>query len=851
MFQWLEERRYAIAVVITLAMVASLFLLAAPSNRSSDLRPAKFSSELFGDDCNLQLIRSSLKSASNATLLSKHDNLDEASNHPSDLIVMGNELIHAGRFGDAEKVLLRALERGKEEYEEGSEDYYLAQASARENLAILYSNVGRLEEAREIFVEVREYKTKIREYGTKSGIRTWETHAVASQNIAWAEAQLGNYAEAERILEKVHSGFVFGLGYEHYYTRVSGESLAEVYMLTGRHNLASQLLEKVTENYVCPQGDELLGALTAYEMLADSYAQTGEQDKARALTAQVFLARNYVISDHHPHLASSYESISEIVGADPANLSSAIYFLKMAVNNLQGVRQNMTDASKVSRQGFGDEWQETYLKLQALLVDAGRFAEAEQVGRMLKESEYTAFVRGANGSSQNEGLALNANERDWDAQIESWKATPNKLASERSMLIDKRAKGTLSALEEKKLVDLNAAHAANYDDFFAYVADWTSDVKSLDNDAVAAEARDLALEQSRSVRRIVSGIGPDVAMLQAVAFEDSLHLFFITGEAFEHTEVNVTRSELFRTIADARDEIDQAKYYDFSGDKDRARQLRKPLGQLYQYLIAPIEDELEAAGTNTLMLNLQGQIRYLPFAALWDGESYLTQRYQLAVYTPAPNTRYEKPAKLTRAKGFGLSVKTEGFSPLPSVPLELEYIIGSEQRPGVMEGDYVLNDGFTKASFEEGLNEPAPVLHLATHFQIKPGDEAASFLVLGDGSRVSIAAINRSFRYNFEGVELLTLSACETAIGAQSTGLELEGFASLAQNKGAGSVMATLWQVEDTSTPEFMRSFYAGMVKDDLSKAKALQRAQIQMIKSRKYAEPFYWAPFVIMGNWR
>ena len=81
--------------------------------------------------------------------------------------------------------------------------------------------------------------------------------------------------------------------------------------------------------------------------------------------------------------------------------------------------------------------------------------------------------------------------------------------------------------------------------------------------------------------------------------------------------------------------------------------------------------------------------------------------------------------------------------------------------------------------------------------------------------------------------------------------MEIEGFGALAQNKGAASVMASLWQVSDAAAPEFMQSFYQGIVADNLSKAGALQRAQSVMIQSETFQDPFYWAPFVIMGNWR
>ena len=140
-------------------------------------------------------------------------------------------------------------------------------------------------------------------------------------------------------------------------------------------------------------------------------------------------------------------------------------------------------------------------------------------------------------------------------------------------------------------------------------------------------------------------------------------------------------------------------------------------------------------------------------------------------------------------------------------------------------------------------------MHLATHFQTRPGDEASSLLLLVDGSQVSIAAINRFYKYDFDGVQLLTLSACETALGAENTGIEIEGFGALAQNKGFASVMASLWQVSDAAAPKPMRDFYEALVRGDLSKAGALQNAQQEMINSDQFKDPFYWAPFVLMTN--
>ena len=522
------------------------------------------------------------------------------------------------------------------------------------------------------------------------------------------------------------------------------------------------------------------------------------------------------------------------------------------MNALQGVRQNMADLDSSTQRSFLDRHSRTYLGLQKLLITQGRLAEAEQVGRMLKDVEYTAFVRGAGSAPIGDALALTRQERDWDTQLGRWIETPNRIASELTALRSKRSEqGALSDLEQQQFADLDDASSQAYERFFTRENEWTSQSQTFESKTVEREVEGLELERSRGIQRLVGRIGPDVALLQAVAFEGGLHLFFITGDAFVHEEVAVPRGQLFETLLEARRRIDEGRDPSIAQSEFRAEEVRAPLALLYEWLIAPIEDELAAAGTKTLMLNLQGQIRYLPFAALWDGESYLTQRLELALYTPAANTRYDPPAQLTGAQGFGLSKAVAGFSPLPGVPLELEYVIGTHEKPGVFDGEYRLDEGFTRASFEEALSSPPPVVHLATHFQIRPGDEASSYILLGDGSRVSIAAINRSYKYNFDGVELLTLSACETALGAESTGMEIEGFGALAQHKGAASVMASLWQVADAAAPRLMKDFYTGLVSGGLSKAGALQRAQREMISSQEFSDPFYWAPFVIMGNWR
>jgi CHAT domain-containing protein len=134
----------------------------------------------------------------------------------------------------------------------------------------------------------------------------------------------------------------------------------------------------------------------------------------------------------------------------------------------------------------------------------------------------------------------------------------------------------------------------------------------------------------------------------------------------------------------------------------------------------------------------------------------------------------------------------------------------------------------------------------------------SSFLLLGDGSRLSLREVRES-NYSFSDVDLVTLSACDTASfgGRDATGREVEGLGAMLQKQGARSVVATLWPVSDESTGVFMREFYRLREQERLTKAEALRRAQLAFIHGttrsaggREYAHPFHWAPFILMGNW-
>jgi CHAT domain-containing protein len=227
---------------------------------------------------------------------------------------------------------------------------------------------------------------------------------------------------------------------------------------------------------------------------------------------------------------------------------------------------------------------------------------------------------------------------------------------------------------------------------------------------------------------------------------------------------------------------------------------------------------------------------------------------------------------------------------LPGVVDEMHGIIREEgSKSGVRPGTIKLDEAFTQEAMLAELRNRNPVVHIASHFQFQPGNETRSALLLGDGKFLSLAQI-KSLPNVFGGVELLTLSACNTATGGSGTnGKEVEGFGVLAQRQGAKAVVASLWPVADRSTKELMQNFYRlRETTSNTTKTEALRQAQLRLLRGegsteiatakvttvrqltheddkpaaadkprftadpkRPYAHPYYWAPFILIGNWR
>ena len=267
--------------------------------------------------------------------------------------------------------------------------------------------------------------------------------------------------------------------------------------------------------------------------------------------------------------------------------------------------------------------------------------------------------------------------------------------------------------------------------------------------------------------------------------------------------------------------------------------------QLYDWLIRPIEPALQSAQPDTLVFVNDGALRLVPMAALHDGQQFLIEKYAIAT-TPSLSLTTLKPSENRdlRALVLGLSVDTpdQDFGPLENVATEAKTV------QELLDGTLLLDDAFTLENLQASLQERSyPVIHMATHGQF--GIDANNTFLLSFDRRISIEQLDNLLRAQRgrRPVELLTLSACETALGDDRSALGIGG---VAVRAGVESAVATVWKISDEATVPLIEEFYRQLSQPGVSKAQALRAAQLQTIAAGNYDHPFYWSPFILIGNW-
>ncbi len=563
------------------------------------------------------------------------------------------------------------------------------------------------------------------------------------------------------------------------------------------------------------------------------------------------------------------------------NINGSILFWKLTTNLIQFTRNEISPINKKLQKSFVEIHQDKYRKLADLLIAEGRISEAEQVLAMLKEEEVYSFLRRDDKVAKEllQTVSLTNKEREALTRYD-------KLADQITAI--GKEYGELDG-ERKKFEEGKFPKQARYDELKKQLADATTAFqKFLDELKITVGQKD------ERVAAVDSGLQNTLRRLKA---NRTAIVSTIVGEGRLNIIVTTSTTQRAHTIDVSGKDINQL-VIDFRQALTNPEIDPRPVGQkLYDILVKPIENDLAGIEAEGIVWSLDGTLRYIPTAALWDKQKgYLAERFASSVITLASFSTIESPQfdkQNLNALGVGVSKATEGFSALTAVPDELDCIITDTNtktvslaprcQTGVLNGKKLLDEKFTLTAFENALGR-YPVVHIASHFSLNPGNDKDSFLLLGGGGqrRFSIEDLRG---VSLSDVELIALSACNTATpgGEKANGVEIEGFAAVAQKQGAKAVMATLWSVADISTGEWMVKFYELYGKGNSGKAESIRRAQLAMMygkykstdgntirgtavfnlngdknqppfkkdENAPYSHPFYWSPFILFGNWR
>jgi CHAT domain-containing protein len=355
--------------------------------------------------------------------------------------------------------------------------------------------------------------------------------------------------------------------------------------------------------------------------------------------------------------------------------------------------------------------------------------------------------------------------------------------------------------------------------------------------------RDNCLEGEIVKDNSVEQLDRTAAVFYPIILQDRIEVIVsIPGEPLRNYKTYINQGESEQELRKILSTISSLEI------KEPPRELMK---KWYDILITPLERDLRTKDIKTLVFVSDGLLRGIPLSALYDGEKYLLEKYSVAI---APSLKLIKPRPLTaqtlEVLAAGLTEARQGFSPLPGVKKELDNI-----KQEVLLEVLLLNETFNQTNFEKKFETSSfPIIHLATHGEFN--STAENTFVLAWDDKINVYKLDQLLRRQDRRkrpVELLVLSACETAKGDDRSAL---GLAGVAVRAGARSTIASLWQVSDDSTQMLMTRLYEELSRsgqkggEKINKAEALRRAQLSVLKNEQFSNPFYWSAFILVGNW-
>ncbi|MBD1839986.1 tetratricopeptide repeat protein [Coleofasciculus sp. FACHB-501] len=542
----------------------------------------------------------------------------------------------------------------------------------------------------------------------------------------------------------------------------------------------------------------------------------------------------------------------------------AIAFFKQSVNVTEAIRKDLRILPKEQQQSYTETVAATYRRLADLLLKENRVLEAQRVLDLLKVQELDDYLRTVQGNENTKpGVEYLPLEKRLLGEYNTELASVVQIGKELQKL-QKIPASDRTPEKEQRRRQIETAQRATTRKFLDFIG--SPQIVALVgqlNQTTGGE--NLSPQLLVGLQDNLKKLAQDAVLLYPLILEDRLELVLITPYAPPiHQTVPVKREELNRTIADFRSAL-----------TNPSANAKEPAQKLYNWLVQPIEAALKEANAQTIIYAPDGQLRYIPLAALYDGNQWLVQKYRVNNITALSLTEWDKKPQAPKilagafSQGnysFQVGDRNFNFGGLRFAGKEVENLVAM-----LPSTTGLLNRDFSEKEILARISDYS-ILHFATHAAFVTGKPEDSFILFGNGDRANFRDVET---WPLKNTDLVVLSACETGVGGQlGDGKEILGFGYLMQKAGARAAIASLWTVDDGGTQALMNAFYTALENGNTPKAESLRQAQIALITgdytalgqergiflverirdipgnvSDRLSHPYYWAPFILIGN--
>ncbi|HEY9598605.1 MAG TPA: CHAT domain-containing protein, partial [Cyanophyceae cyanobacterium] len=720
------------------------------------------------------------------------------------------------------------------------------------NMGVVYSNLGQDTQALEFLNQALAINREV-------GDRLWEERTLSILGGMYSDA--GQYSKALEFHQQALAICqAIGNRLEEGWSLVG---LGMVYHSLGQYPKALEFYQQALAIQKTIGHKE--GEGTTLSNMGHIYRRLGQYAKALELYQQALVLLKEVGSN--PREGIILSNIGFLLESQN-HPELAIVFYKQSVNVTEAIRKDLRLLPKEQQQSYTETVAGRYRRLANLLLKQDRVLEAQRVLDLLKVQEledYLRNVRGNNNTAQ--GLPnLLSEQQTW----ESYQTILNKaveIGKELTQLRQIKPENRTPA-QEQRIAQLVQVQEKIVEDFNNFIEspEVLALVEQLNPKARKADLVN-NLDEINALQDNLRNLQQKAVLLYPLILDDHIELILTTPDSPPiRRTVSVTKQQLNQTIVNFRQAL-----------QNPTSDAKTPAQQLYNWLIKPLETDLKAADAQTIIYAPDAQLRYIPLAALYDGQQWLVQRYRINNITAASltdlNTQPQRQLQVLAgafANGnysFTVGEQSFDFVGLPFAGVEVENLAKT-----VPTTTQLIDKAFTPEVTVPKMDDYS-VVHLATHAAFVVGTPDDSFILFGNGERITLRDIQT---WSLKNVDLVVLSACETGLGGKlGNGEEILGLGYQMQRAGARAAIASLWTVDDGGTQALMNAFYAALQREKVSKAEALRQAQMALITGdysalgeqrgiivverirnnlsptvqNRLTHPYYWAPFILIGN--